>query len=226
MLSIRSRLPRTALSYYVSAIRSVLDRPGEVAGFVCAATLHALGHAAVAFVAGAMAISLAGGAAPGGPLASAIFGQSNGADRALALTLAALVTIAVKAAAGVYATYVQSRVAGAAAAALRLELLDALLSVHHLRRPRHACQGVQVAPTASGVAALTEHVREVEAGIAQGLLGGARAIAQLVPLGALLVALSPRMAVARSPFASYGFDGVTTFKPGVWMNSASGDCEW
>jgi ABC-type multidrug transport system fused ATPase/permease subunit len=46
------------------------------------------------------------------------------------------------------------------------------------------------------VAGLTEHVREVEAGLSRGLIGGARAIAQLVPLAALLVALSARMALA------------------------------
>jgi ATP-binding cassette subfamily B protein len=196
MSSLRARLPTTALSYYVSALRAVLDRPGEVAGFVCAATMHALGHSAVAFIAGAMAISLAGGMTPGGPLAMHLLGASGLADRAVALTVAGLATIGMKAAAGVYATYVQSRIAGDAAAALRLELLDALLTVHRLRRPRHACQGGQLAPTAAGVSALTDHVREVEAGLRQGLLGGARAIAQLVPLAALLFALSPRMALA------------------------------
>ena len=195
MSSKRARLPTTALSYYVSALRAVLDRPGEVAGFVCAATLHALGHAAVAFIAGAMAISLAGGMTPGGPSASHSSGP-QASPTAVALTVAGLATIGMKAAAGVYATYVQSRIAGDAAAALRLELLDALLTVHRLRRPRHACQGGQLAPTAAGVSALTDHVREVEAGLGQGLLGGARAIAQLVPLGALLFALSPRMALA------------------------------
>jgi hypothetical protein len=34
-----------------------------------------------------------------------------------------------------------------------------------------------------------------------------------------------RIAASKRPFASYGFDGATTLRPGVWMNSASGDCE-
>ncbi len=188
-------LPRTAFSYYAAVLRSVLRRPGEVAAFALATSMHALGHAGVAFV-GAVASARTGGVAPRGLLSGALLGAGGLADRAFALSLAGLVTIATKSVAGVYATYVQSRVAGDAAAALRLELLDALLAVHHLRRPRHACQGGQVAPTASGVAALTDHVREIEAGLGKGLLGGARAVAQLVPLGALLVALSPRMALA------------------------------
>jgi hypothetical protein len=28
------------------------------------------------------------------------------------------------------------------------------------------------------------------------------------------------------PLASYGLDGHTTLRPGVWMKYASGDCEW
>ena len=28
------------------------------------------------------------------------------------------------------------------------------------------------------------------------------------------------------PFASYGFDGTTTFSPAVWTKWVSGDCEW
>jgi ABC-type multidrug transport system fused ATPase/permease subunit len=189
-------LPRTVFWYYAAALRSVLRHPGRVAAFGLAAAMHAVGHAVVAFVAGAVAISLAGGSLPRAPVPGGWLGAGSLADRALALSLVGLATIAVKAGAGVYATYVQSRVAGDVAAALRLKLLDALLTVHHLRRPRHGDQGGEVAPTAQGVAALTDRVREVETGLAQGWIGGARAIAQLVPLAALLVALSPRMAVA------------------------------
>jgi ABC-type multidrug transport system fused ATPase/permease subunit len=189
-------LPRTVFSYYATALRAVLRRRADILGFAIAAAMHAFGHALVAAVAGGVAISLAGGIAPQSVLPRAFVGTTSLADRALSLSVLGLATITVKAAAGTYATYVQSLIAGDAAAALRLELLDALLTVHHLRRPRHGDHGGQVAPTASGVAALTEHVREVESGLAQGLLGGARAVAQLVPLAALLVALSARTAVA------------------------------
>ena len=37
---------------------------------------------------------------------------------------------------------------------------------------------------------------------------------------------SPRIARASRPLASFGFDGQTTLSPGVWVKSASGDCEW
>src|SRR5262245_42781460 len=37
--------------------------------------------------------------------------------------------------------------------------------------------------------------------------------------------LSSRIADLRSPFASYGVDGSTTFNPGMWQNQACSDCE-
>jgi ABC-type transport system involved in cytochrome bd biosynthesis fused ATPase/permease subunit len=65
-----------------------------------------------------------------------------------------------------------------------------------LRRPRHADQGEgrAVSSAALAVSSLTDRVHEVELGLKQGVLGGARAVAQIVPLLALLVWLSPRMA--------------------------------
>jgi len=61
-------------------------------------------------------------------------------------------------------------------------------------------------PTARAVVGLTERVREVEAGLAHGLLGGARCIAQLVPLAALLAALSLQAAgIAAGVLAIFGW---------------------
>jgi hypothetical protein len=31
---------------------------------------------------------------------------------------------------------------------------------------------------------------------------------------------------SKSPFASYGVEGMTTLRPGVWQKYASPDCEW
>jgi ABC-type multidrug transport system fused ATPase/permease subunit len=55
------------------------------------------------------------------------------------------------------------------------------------------------------VSALTDRVHEVEVGLKQGLLGGVRAAAQIVPLVGLLVWLSPRMAtVAAIVLVAFG----------------------
>jgi ABC-type multidrug transport system fused ATPase/permease subunit len=164
--------------------------------------MHAVGHALVAFVAGAMAASLARRWAIGGAGATSLAGSSGAANQAFSLSLLGLAVVFLKSTAGVYATFVQARLAANVGCALRLQLFDALLAVHRLRQPRHDDHGspppCQAAPTARGVAALTERVRELEAGLEHGLLGGARALAQLVPIAALLVALSLRMAVVAS----------------------------
>ena len=160
--------------------------------------MHAIGHALLALVAGAVAVALAQRwGLSGVPLATAPGNRAGDAlaDEAFSWSLVGLGVVFVKCATGVYATYVQGRLSGEVGAALRLELLDALLSAHRLRRPRHDDQGpAQPSATAQGVAALTERVHEVEVGLKQGLLGGARAVAQLIPLAGVLVALSARTA--------------------------------
>jgi len=199
--------PESVLRYYVSELRRVTGRPGELLAFVLAAALHALGHALMALVAAALAVSLARRwGAQGGETYD--FGSPGGsfADRAVLLTFAGLAVVSLKGAAGVYATFVQAKTAAKVGAGLRLRLLDALLTAHRVRQPRHEDQGARPVPTAQVVSALTERVREFEAGLGQGLLGGARAAAQLVPLAALLVALSGRMAVvAAAVLAVFGW---------------------
>jgi len=189
---------RSITSYYLLRLRRLAARPGRLAGFAVASALHAVGHASVALIAAGIALCLAerfGVRAL--PFASAFASRraATSEDRALALALVGLAVLVVKGVAGAYATFVQARLAGEVGGALRLELLDAMLAIHRLRRPRHgdhACAALaQVAPS---VLSLTDRVRDVEAGLEQGVLGGARAVAQIVPIAVLLVALSPRMA--------------------------------
>jgi ATP-binding cassette subfamily B protein len=113
-----------------------------------------------------------------------------------------------KALGGVGAAYGQARIAGSVGASLRGEVLDRLLSVHRLRRPRQGDhRGGDAAEAAHGatrtdspsvrrVAALTACVREVELAIHGGMLGGLRAAAQLVPLVTILFWLAPTLAMA------------------------------
>jgi ABC-type multidrug transport system fused ATPase/permease subunit len=160
--------------------------------------MHAFGHALVALVAGGIAVSLVRAWRLGNGRSSGLDGAASVADATslpFLLSGIGLAVVVVKASAGVYATYVQARVAGEVGSSLRLALLDALLAVHRLRRPRHGDQGEEGRePPTRAVAALTERVHDVELGLKQGMLSAARAIAQLVPLAVVLVALSPRMA--------------------------------
>ena len=63
----------------------------------------------------------------------------------------------------------------------------------------------EVSSVARGVSALTAGVRDIESGIADGVLGGARAVAQAIPLVLALILLAPRLALAAfavlAPFA-------------------------
>jgi ABC-type multidrug transport system fused ATPase/permease subunit len=134
----------------------------------------------------------------GSPLAS-LFSGTNGA---LLLAGAGFAAAGLKALGGVGAAYGQAAIAGRVGATLRKEVMDRLLSVHHLRRPRqtdhggHPCEPANSVSPARRVAALTASIREVETGLHAGVLGGARAFAQLVPLLVVLFALAPKLAVA------------------------------
>lgn len=163
--------------------------------------MHALGHALMALVASGLALSVATTwAAPARPPILALLPAStSAANGAFSFAVAGLVVVVLKGAAGVYATYVQVRVAGQIGCTLRLELLDALLCLHRVPRPRQEDQSRRsLTSCATDVAAvaLADLVRDVEAGLSRGLLAGVRAVAQLVPIAALLVALSPPMAAA------------------------------
>jgi ABC-type multidrug transport system fused ATPase/permease subunit len=156
--------------------------------------MHGLGHALLALAAGTLAMALADG--PGMVSLRSTPGSWVGSltQQAFSLTLIGLAAVFVKGAAGVYASYVQARIAGEVGSALRLEVLGGLFAVHRLRRARHGDQGCEGA--ARQVAALTERVREVEAGASAGVLGGIRAAAQLVPLALVATWMAPRLAAA------------------------------
>jgi ABC-type transport system involved in cytochrome bd biosynthesis fused ATPase/permease subunit len=103
----------------------------------------------------------------------------------------------------VVASYEESRIAGEVGVELRGAVLDAWLGGHLLRRARQVDHGSSsedridhdaIGESARGVAALTARVRDVEIGLARGVLGGVRAIAQLVPLAFVLVTLAPKLA--------------------------------
>jgi len=122
------------------------------------------------------------------------FARGSYVNQAIAISCIGLVAVVVKDLAGVYATYVQGWAAGELATELRVSLLDTLLTRHPVQGPRHLDHGEPVTDTARAVSALTHRVQEVEVGLSQGVLGGARSIAQLLPIAGLLATLSSHMA--------------------------------
>ena len=227
---------RSIVSYYGTTLRRILRGPQRLAFFM-ASSMHAASHAALSLAVAGLVSSLTRLTPLTSPLSTAttltlrvagaprapdprLFGVFDALSRwgPISWALFGAVLAVTKCASGVYATYVQRRLSGEVGAALRLELLDALLARHRLRRPRHHDHGGgvgaqhTVAPTSEasapshGVAALTEQVHDVELGLQNGVLGGALSVAQLVPLALLLVTLSARTAlVAAATLGSFGF---------------------
>jgi ABC-type multidrug transport system fused ATPase/permease subunit len=227
---------RGLVSFYVSALRQVFrssQRPLALGFFLVAAVFHAFAHAALALAAGRCAALLAGSLASG--RGSAV-GLTDGLRVALAFGLAGLAAATVKAGCGALAAYEQARVASDVGARLRVALLEGWFSRYRLRHPRQSDHGPSThrpphpsrtetsglrtgaLPTAAGVSALTARVTEVEAGLGQGLLGGARALAQLIPLALALVWLSPRLALAAF-VVLIPFGLVLSFTRGAWRSA-------
>ena len=219
------------LPFYVRALGEVFGGGGRYAQagtFLVAALTHAFGNAVLALAAGRCAVALAGMVGNGlgnGDGNSAAVGSSvapQALRTAIWLGSIGLCAAVLKAAGGVVAAHGQARIAGRVASKLRLEVLDRWFMSYRLRRPRHDDHGPQVASSADlsidglpglppraaarGVSALTARVREVEVGLSAGLLGGGRALAQLVPLLAVLVWIAPKLALAAfvvlAPFAA------------------------
>ena len=191
--------------------------------FALAMLMHALGHAMLALAAGGVAVTLANRRGLDDAGSIGMGGHGPVVDRVLLLTFVGLGAVIVKVAGGVYASYVQALVAGEVGGALRLGLLDQLLGVHPLHRPRQFDQGGAtvgghdrdpaahaqldgIATHARRLSALTARVREVEIGLHVGLLGGLRALAQLAPLVVVLAWWAPKLAlVAVAVFVPFGW---------------------
>ncbi len=212
------RSDASVISYYVTSLARVLRPKWQLPLFVLASVAHAVAHAFVALVAAAVAVALARqwGACGGesgyvarrvGWVSAWIVGGWAPGSQALMWSGVGLVAVFVKSGSGVYATYVQARIGGELATNLRIAILDTLLVCRTAGTSRHPDHGEpSVTHTAQAVSALTLRVQDVEHGLAEGVLGGARALAQLVPIVFLLAALSlPMAAAAGGVLAGFGW---------------------
>ncbi|OJY19504.1 MAG: hypothetical protein BGO98_14415 [Myxococcales bacterium 68-20] len=131
----------------------------------------------------------------------------------MVLAVAGVFAAIVKLVGGALSSWAEARVAGDVAARVRLAVLDSVLALNRLHTPRHVDHGSSaigaVGTHADRLAALTSHVADVERGVAHGVLAEVRAAVQLIPLGALLVVLAPRL--AGSAVVALGGFGVLAF---------------
>jgi ABC-type multidrug transport system fused ATPase/permease subunit len=123
-------------------------------------------------------------------------GSASGiADLPFLLSLVGLAATVVKGLGATLGATAQSRLAQKVANAIRQDLVTRLLAAG----TSHSAPDV--------AARLAVQTREVESGIEDGLLGGLRSVAQLVPLAVGLVVLSPSLAIGAAavlvPFALF-----------------------
>src|SRR6266542_1365393 len=174
------------LCFYGGLCRKVLADRLLFSGFIVAALLHALGHATTAVVAGLLGSGLV--SAPW--LTSSTF---KFISSPVTLAFVGLVATAVKGAGATLAATLQSRLAQNMAGAVRRRLAGKLFMGRAALRP------------ALLSARLTVRVREIEAGVADGFLGGLRAALTLAPLAASLYIVNSSLAwgalIVVAPFA-------------------------
>jgi len=249
-IGVTSKNERTLFSFYVRGLQEVFRatansasteaptgarcresaRPGAAALFLVASTVHSFAHAGLALAAGRCAAVLAGASFG---LASA--SSTPGLRSALHFGSLGLVAAVVKASGGVVAAHEQAKIAARVGGQLRLDVLDDWFASYRLRRPRHGDHGQRTAPpqsaygrppatssrtSARGVSALTARISDIETGLSQGLLGGGRTIAQLAPLAAALVWISPRLALAALTVL-VPFSILLSFTRGAWRRAYS-----
>ncbi len=199
-------------SLYARTLEAVLAEKRLAVGIAVGSSMHASGHAFLAAAGGALARALAGGAGPmdmrsTSPLLAAL----GRGDAMMGLAIVGLFAAIAKLVGGMLAAFSEARVAGEVGARLRLEVLDDVLALTALRAPRHDDHG-----SAHLASALTTHVADAERGVSHGVLAELRAAVQLVPLGALLVVLAPRLAasaaVALGAFGVFAFAVRRAFK--------------
>ncbi|HEY8078412.1 MAG TPA: ABC transporter ATP-binding protein [Labilithrix sp.] len=162
--------------------------PSLAVAIVAGSLMHALGHAGLAAAGGVLARALAGGAT-GGSLA--ILSTLGGRDPVISLASIGLLAAFAKLVGGVAAAWGEARVAGEVGSELRLEVLERVIGEHALHAPRHGDHG---SARVQRLASLTSHVKDVETGVARGVLAEIRAVVQLAPLAVLLAVLAPRLA--------------------------------
>lgn len=182
-------------AFFFRSLRASCEGGGEtdrgVLRFAAATLVQATAHGALAASAGLL----------GQTLANQQFGvvrrfvDSPGSDfPPLLLCFVGFAAAVVKTAAGSVAVYEQKRLSFRVGDAVRREVADAILEV-----------GAASRSAADTHAAIAVRLRDVERGVDEGVLALLRAAANLIPLAAVLIALSSRLAVASfallAPFA-------------------------
>lgn len=165
---------RPRISFYGRVLDELHPRRGILAALAVSVTLYGLGHAGLALAAGWL----------GRALASSGANDPRQWTRALiSLCFIGLFAAFVKAGAGISLCFWEVSMAGRVGSRVRGRVAARLLGA-----------GLPDAQPRV-LATIAVRIRELEAAVASGFVSGIRAVAQIVPLGAALILVSPRLAI-------------------------------
>jgi ABC-type multidrug transport system fused ATPase/permease subunit len=191
---VRTNLKRSALagSLYGEMTGELAKQRSLLAAWSAASFTYSAAHSAMALAAGALAHAVSSGTStPTSGLAGYLFSTPP-----IVLGNLGLAAAAVKAVAGYALVYSERVLAGRVAQRSRLRTLDGLLRSGTTAR----------APEL--LARVATRCADIESAMRLGALGALRAVIQLVPLGAALLLLAPRLArVAFAVLAVFGAAG-------------------
>lgn len=181
--SSKFRLKKIPTGIYGTFVDNLRNHPWTAFGLGIGIGAYSLAHGATALAAGMLARALAtspvGGELREGDEIGQFFDRLAPAD----LVFLGLIATGVKALTSVSLTFIEARVASAVGDAARNRTIAALL------------QSGQRGSGPMTLATLSSRCREVEQASVHGVIHGARAVAQLVPLVAALIFMSPQLAL-------------------------------
>src|SRR5688572_13286960 len=195
--SSKFRLKKIRTGIYGTFVDNLRKHPWTALGLGIGIGAYSLAHGATALAAGMLARALATGPVGGelreGDELGQFFDRLAPAD----LVFLGLIATGVKALASVSLTFIEVRAASLAGDAARNRTISALL--------KSGSRG----SGARTLATLSSRCREIEQAAVHGVIHGGRALAQLLPLVAALIFLSPRLALI----------GTVALLPFTWLMS-------
>lgn len=177
------RLKKIPTGIYGTFADNLRNHPWTALGLGIGVGAYSLAHGATALAAGMLARALATGPVGGELREWDEFGQYFGRLAPADLVFLGLIATGVKALASVSLTFIEARAAAQVGDTARNRTIAALL------------KDGQRGSGAKTLATLSSRCREVEQATVHGVIHGARALAQLVPLVAGLIFMSPQLAL-------------------------------
>lgn len=204
----RFSLQKVPTGIYGTFVDNLRKHPWTALALGLGVGAYSLAHGATALAAGLLARALATGPVGGELREGDELGQIIGRLAPADVVFLGLIATGVKALASVSLTFIEVRAASAVADRVRTQTISALLE-----------EGQRFAGPRT-LAALSNRCREIEQATVHGVIHGGRALAQLLPLIAALIFMSPQLALVGT-VALLPFGWLLTRLRGLWRRTLS-----